>query len=208
MSKITPYIGIKGTFVLASPWISNPGEFYEISAIRTLSELARAGVDPKTSIYGAVGLVNGNGTFNWENEEKANPYILTLTGTNGNIITVPDTYVAAYPDASRITYRQCIVAVDLGIFPDNETLDSISADLTELASARIGLAATSKIHYIPLLTQPTEAQHLAYENIRKYERPVHMSNEEEISELKLENSKLRTSLKAMITRMENLGLLP
>ena len=72
MSKITPYVGIKGTFVLSSPWISNPGELYEITAIRTLSEMARLGIDPKTSIYGVVGLATGPGTFSWEYEEKAN----------------------------------------------------------------------------------------------------------------------------------------
>ena len=208
MSKITPYVGIKGTFVLSSPWIGNPGELYEITAIRTLSELARLGVDPKTSVYGAVGLVNGNGTFVWENEEKANPFILTLTGTNGNVITVPDTYIAGYPDTSNVLYRQGLVAIDLGLFPDSEDLTIIANDLAELASSRIGLATTAKIHYIPLLKQPTVAEHIAYEKVRKYERPAHISNEEEISELKLENASLRKSLDALKTRMENLGLLP
>lgn len=207
MSKITPVVGIKGTFVLADPWISNPGELYEIAAIRTLSELARTGVDPKKSIYATMGLIDGARNFVWADEEKTNPYILTLTGSNGNVITVPDTYITSYPDTSIILYQRGLIAVELGIFPEDEDLSSIASDLVDLAQSRTGLPASSKVHLIPLKTQPTTEQHLAYENVRKYHKPESLSNFEEISLLKQELERVKQTNQALIGRLETLGVI-
>lgn len=54
MAKITPNIGMRGTFVLKNPWITNQGEQYEITAIRTLQDLAKASVDAKTMILSLI----------------------------------------------------------------------------------------------------------------------------------------------------------
>ena len=208
MSKITPVVGIKGAFLFTSPWIANPGEQYEVTAIRTLSELARTGVDPKKSVYGIMGLVDGSGNFSWEEEEKANPYILTLMGSFGNVITVPDTYVASYPDTSIILYQRGIIAVDLGIFPEDEDLTSIASDLADAASLRTGMVASSKVHLVPLKNQPTAEEHLAYERVRKYNKPESISNTEEVLSLRGEIESLRRTNQALITRLQALGAIP
>ena len=207
MSKITPAVGIRGAFVLADPWITNPGEIYEISAIRTLSELARAGVDPKKSIYAAMGLVDGSRNFSWADEEKANPYILTLSGSSGNIITIPDTYITSYPDTSIILYQRGIISIDLGIFPEDEDLTSIAADLADLAQSRTGMPASSKIHPVPLTIQPTAEQHQAYERIRKYNKPDAISNYEELESLRAELASVKSSNSALTRRLEALGVI-
>lgn len=207
MSKITPTVGTRGTFVLAEPWIENPGEIYEITAIRSLSELARSGVDPKKSIYAAMGLVDGSRDFVWANEEKTNPYILTLTGSAGNVITVPDTYITRYPDTSIILYHRGIISVDLGIFPEDEDLSSIAADMADLANSRTGMPASSKVHVVPLKTQPTSEQHLAYENVRKYNKPESISNHEELSLLKEELARVKQTNQALTKRLEALGVI-
>lgn len=207
MSKITPVVGTRGAFVLADPWVANPGEIYEISAIRTLYELARSGVDPKKSIYGAMGLIDGTRNFVWNNEEKTNPYILTLTGSSGNVITIPDTYIASYPDTSIILYQRGIISVDLGIFPEDEDLSSIAADMADLASSRTGMPASSKVHIVPLKTQPTSEQHLAYENVRKYNKPESISNYEEITLLKEELARVKLTNQALTRKLESLGVI-
>ena len=207
MSKITPNVGTRGAFVLADPWVANPGEIYEITAIRSLSELARSGVDPKKSIYAAMGLVDGNRNFSWADEEKTNPYILTLTGSSGNIITIPDTYITSYPDTSIILYQRGIISIDLGIFPEDEDLSSIAADLADLASSRTGMPASSKVHIVPLKTQPTSEQHLAYENVRKYNRPESISNFEELTLLREELARVKKTNQALTKRLEVLGII-
>lgn len=208
MNKITPHIGTKGTFTLTAPWVVNPGEQYEITAIRTLSELARTGVDPKKSLYGAMGLVDGKGTFNWSEEEKANPNILTLTGTNGNIITVPDTYVEKYPDTSTVTYQRVVIAIDAGIFTEDEDMTILAKDLADLCQFRTNIPATSKVHRVPLANQPTVAEHLVYERVRKYESPTNITNAEELLSLRAENVKQKETINALITKLEQLGVIP
>ncbi len=208
VSKITPYVGIKGTFDLKDPWVSNPGEQYEIVAVRNLSELARTGIDPKKSIYAAMGLIDGSGSFSWEAEERSNPFILTLKGSAGNVITIPDTYINSYPDTSVILYQRAIIAVDMGIFPEDEDLTSIANDLAELAALRTGMPASSKVHRIPLKDQPTVEQHNAYEKVRKYNKPESISNTEEVLSLRLEKESLIRINHSLKTRLESLGVIP
>lgn len=208
MTKITPHIGIKGIFTLTAPWVVNPGEQYEITAIRTLSELARTGVDPKKSLYGAMGLTDGKGTFVWTEEEKANPNIITLTGTNGNVITVPDTYITSYPDTSMVIYQRVVIAIDTGMYPSDEDLTTLAKDLADLCRYRTNIEATYTVHRVPLPNQPTTAQHLIYDRVRKYERPVNITNAEEILNLRAENTKQKETIDALITKLEQLGVIP
>ena len=203
MSRITPSIGTYGTFELKTPWISNPGEKYTISAIQTLDEIVRSGIDPKATIYQPVGLTDGVNSFSWAAEFEANPSILTLTGTNGNTIIIPDTYILSYPNQSTVEYTRYFASIDLGIFPTTEDLNQLSIDLADLATSYSGQTATGGIFQLPLETQPTEQEHLAYENAKKYNRLDSITNAEEIALLHNENQSLRSSLAAVIARLRS-----
>ena len=203
MSRITPSIGTYGTFELKTPWISNPGEKYTISAIQTLDEIVRSGIDPKVTIYQPVGLTDGVNSFSWAAEFEANPSILTLTGTNGNTIVIPDTYILSYPNQSTVEYTRYFASIDLGIFPTTEDLNQLSIDLADLATSYSGQTATGGIFQLPLETQPTEQEHLAYENAKKYNRLDSITNAEEIALLHNENQSLRNSLAAVIARLRS-----
>ena len=203
MSRITPSIGTYGTFELKTPWISNPGEKYTISAIQTLDEIVRSGIDPKVTIYQPVGLTDGVNSFSWAAEFEANPSILTLTGTNGNTIIIPDTYILSYPNQSTVEYTRYFASIDLGIFPTTEDLNQLSIDLADLATSYSGQTATGGIFQLPLETQPTEQEHLAYENAKKYNRLDSITNAEEIALLRNENQSLRNSLAAVIARLRS-----
>ena len=203
MSRITPSIGTYGTFELKTPWISNPGEKYTISAIQTLDEIVRSGIDPKATIYQPVGLTDGVNSFSWAAEFEANPSILTLTGTNGNTIIIPDTYILSYPNQSTVEYTRYFASIDLGIFPTTEDLNQLSIDLADLATSYSGQTATGGIFQLPLETQPTEQEHLAYENAKKYNRLDSITNAEEIALLRNENQSLRNSLAAVIARLRS-----
>ena len=203
MSRITPSIGTYGTFELKTPWISNPGEKYTISAIQTLDEIVRSGIDPKVTIYQPVGLTDGVNSFSWAAEFEANPSILTLTGTNGNTIIIPDTYILSYPNQSTVEYTRYFASIDLGIFPTTEDLNQLSIDLADLATSYSGQTATGSVFQLPLETQPTEQEHLAYENAKKYNRLDSITNAEEIELLRNENQSLRNSLAAVITRLRS-----
>ncbi len=208
MSNITPIIGTKGVFVLKSPWVVNPGEHYEVAEIKTLEQLSMSGVDPKNSIYGKLGLVDGSNGFSWADEVSRKPKILILVGTRGNKIVVPDTYVANYPDISAVEYQRYLISIDLGLFPLNEDFTELASDLAMLASSRSGLKATEKTYTLPLATQPTAQEHEDMAKARKTYVPETISNAEEITLLRLEVETLKKTTSALRTKLQNHGLLP
>ncbi len=208
MSRITPSIGTYGKFEFKLPWIINPGESYTITAIQTLSEISRAGVDPKTIIYQPMGLIDGANGFSWAAEFESNPSILTLSGTSGNTIIIPDTYILNYPNQSVVEYAKFLASIEIGLFPATENLNQLALDLADLATAYSGQQAIGSIYMLPLDPQPTEQQHRAYENAKKYHRLDSITNAEEIALLREENASLRSSIAALITRLQNLGGLP
>lgn len=208
MAKITPNIGMRGTFVLKNPWITNQGEQYEITAIRTLQDLAKASVDAKTMIYAKMGLNDGQGGFNWADEVKKDPFFVTLYGTQGNKIIVPDTYIEQFPDLSPVKYHRVFIAVSIGQFPEDETFDDLANDLADLAQSRTGMTAVGKPYTTPLLMQPTAQEHQSYMDTRLHSKPDVISNDEEITKLKAENAKQRETITALINKLEAHNLLP
>ena len=205
MSRITPIIGTYGTFELKAPWVVNPGEHYTITAIQTLDEIVRGGVDPKTAIYAPMGLGSDNGNFNWSDEFKSNPSIITLAGTRGGIIVVPDTFISSYPNQAAIEYSNFVVSINLGMFPSTENFTQLKEDLRDLAYAYTKQINTGEVYKLPVETQPTESQHQSLLRIRKLERTDSMTNAEELSRLRNENQKLKISNAALIKRLQDLG---
>lgn len=206
--KITPIIGTKGIFVLRSPWIPSPGEHYEVTAIRTLQELTNAGIDVQKDIYAKLGIQDGVDGFSWNAEVSKNPYYVTLQGTQGNKLVVPDTYIEQYPDLSPVKYHRVFVAVSIGQFPEDEKFDDLASDLADLAQSRTGMTAVGMIYTTPLQTQPTAQQHQTYMNTRLHSKPDVISNNEEITKLKAENAKQRQTIDALINKLTLHGLLP
>ena len=79
--------------------------------------------------------------------------------------------------------------------------------MADLANSRTGMPASSKVHVVPLKTQPTSEQHLAYENVRKYNKPESISNHEELSLLKEELARVKQTTQALTKRLEALGVI-
>lgn len=208
MSKVTPKIGTKGTFVLKSPWVVNPGEIYTVSEIKTLDQLSRTGVDPKNSIYGKMQLIDGSNGFSWADEVAQEPKIIILTGTRGNKIVVPDTYIANYPDISPVEYQRYFVSIDLGSYPIGENFDEIAGDLANYASGRTGLRATATTYTAPLTNQPTSEEHTEMVKARELNRPVYISYDEEINSLRAQIVQLQKTTEACVKKLRNHGLLP
>lgn len=203
MSRITPLIGISGVFELKTPWVTNPGEIYTITAIQSFEELVRSGIDPKKTIYEPMQLGDGGSDFSWANEFAANPSIVTLSGSQGNIIIVPDTYIKNYPDQSSIEYSRYILAVDLGSHPSTENFLQLAKDIEDLVQTYTKFPCSTKTHTLPLEIQPTEEQHLAYMRVKRYDRTDSASHAEEIARLRAKSQKLEATVHALTTRLRN-----
>lgn len=203
MNRITPSIGTSGTFEFKLPWIVNPGEKYTISAIKTLDELVRSNIDPKETIYVPMGLTDGASGFSWDEEFEANPSIITLTGTNGNTIIIPDTYILNYPNQATAEYSRFFASIDLGSFLTTANLSQLAIDLADLATQYSGRTATGSIFTLPLDVQPTEEEHQAFVLAERYNQLDSITNAEEIARLKNALQSLEISKDALITRLRS-----
>lgn len=167
-----PSIHARGRFVLKKPFYAKPDVIYEVTAIREISDIEHQGVDVYETFYSRFGLANGveidGETFNYEDEVKKNPFIITIEGTDRTVIYVPSTFIVKFPDVNeQLLYSRLVIALDIGMLPDDVNLDSEIKELSELATARIGTKVDAKLVKTVSTTQPTLDQHLLMENNRK-----------------------------------------
>lgn len=158
-----PSIDSVGRFVLTSPFVAKPSVIYSVIALRELRDLTIKGVNVYEEFYVSAGLVNDvliNGsTFDYAAEVAKNPVIVTLQGTDGNIMYVPSTYIESFPNMGDITYSRLVLSADLGALPDTVNLDAILNDINELIQSRFGINAVVKVNRAASERQPTPAEH-------------------------------------------------
>ena len=109
-----PVVNAKGRFTLKSPFIAKNTVVYTVIAVRKISDLYLKGEDVYVDYYKSAGLENGvnlNGeVFDFNEEVKSKPVIVTLEGTDGTIIYVPSTYILSSPTSGDVTYSRLILS--------------------------------------------------------------------------------------------------
>ncbi len=167
-----PSIHARGRFELKKPFHAKPDVIYEVTAIRELSDIEQQGIDVYETFYEQYGIIDGvevNGEeFSFQNEVEKNPFIITIEGTDRTIIYVPSTFIIKFPDVNdQLLYSRMVIALDVGLLPDDVNLDSQLKEIAEVAQARIGTKVEPKLVRAVSTTQPTLEQHLLMENNRK-----------------------------------------
>lgn len=201
--KLTPELYTKGFFEFKLPWTPVPGVIYECLAIRSFEDIYKLGIDVYTHYYTPVGLVNGQmiGTvaFSFEVESTFYPNIVTLKGSDGSMLYIPDTFITKMPDKSLVPYSEIILAVSLGPIPDNENLDSLISDVTALISARANIDATINVCKASTQSNPTVEEHHLLQALRKGTPPKVLPNtfmllEEALSKIEERDLKIKRLL--------------
>ena len=158
-----PSIDSVGRFVLTTPFIAKPSVIYSVIALRELRDLTIKGIDVYKDFYQSAGLSNEtvvNGVvFDYALEVAKNPVIVTLHGSDGNVMYVPSTYIESFPNMGDVTYSRLVLSADLGALPDTITVDAILTDIKDIVSARFGVNATVKVNRAASERQPTPAEH-------------------------------------------------
>lgn len=173
----TPLLNAKGFYEFNKPWDVKQGVIYECIAIRSFSDIYKLGVDVYEQYYKPVGLVigktvDGSDTgFNFEAEAAKTPNIITLRGSDGSMIYIPDTYITKVPTTDLEPYSHVVLGVSLGPLPDAVNLDNIKRDVAAMVAARIGINATVHVCRSALVSHPTNAEHLLLEKARKVGLP-------------------------------------
>ena len=158
-----PVVNAKGRFTLKSPFIAKNTVVYTVIAVRKISDLYLKGEDVYVDYYKSAGLENGvnlNGeVFDFNEEVKSKPVIVTLEGTDGTIIYVPSTYILSSPTSGDVTYSRLILSVDLGAVPDNVPVDNVMGDVEDIVEARFGVKSTARVNRSYSEIQPTNEEH-------------------------------------------------
>lgn len=165
-----PNINAKGRFSLQLPFVAKPTVVYTVIAIREIADLYLKGDDVYRLYYESVGLINGvnvNGVvFNYEDEVKLKPLIVTLEGTDGTITYVPSTYILTYPISGSVLYSRLILSVDLGGIPDTVPLDSILVDIENMVESKFGVKSIVRVNRSYSEQQPSDSEHALLEASR------------------------------------------
>lgn len=161
-SKRTPPILTRGRYVLQQPWVANPGKLYTCQAIRSFKDLYEKNIDPYTQYYEPKGL--GEGVFS--DDVSANANIVTLISDNNDIIYVPDTYIASYPDMGDYEYSQMILSCSLGALPDYLDLTYLKSQVSQVASDVIGAEPEVLEHRGPSTGAVSASEHETLEAAR------------------------------------------
>lgn len=164
--KMTPSIGASGVFVLKLPWLADANTTYEVIAVRSFEDIYKAGDDVYPIYYKPMGLVDGVAGFNFKTEVAQKPNIITLQGSNGSIVYVPDTYIIHSPTLGNVKYQHVVITASLGALPEHVDLSILRDDVQNIIESRIGAATEVKIMTAPSSNQPTAEQHEALEAAR------------------------------------------
>lgn len=168
--KRTPELYAKGFFTFKLPWVAKDGVVYECLAIRSFEDIYKLGVDVYNRYYLAAGIIEGQlldtGNFNFEEESKSRPNIITLKGSDGTMLYIPDTFIESIPDKGIVPYSEIVLAVSLGLIPDNENLSSLKADVEALVAARTNISPTVHICKVSTVSNPTEEEHELLQALR------------------------------------------
>lgn len=137
MARLTPPIGISGSFLLREPFATQADTEYTVTAIRSFAEIRSRNNDPLALIYTPVKL--GEVEMNLDIAENA--VIVVLSTRLGQLLYVPDTYIQSYPHMGSVPYSYLIASVGLGMLPDALDVTNIKQVVASAVSDYIGVEA-------------------------------------------------------------------
>lgn len=210
-AKKTPPIYARGRYVLHPPYDSLiiASKLYTNIAIRSLKDVYEDGLDPYTEYYLSQGLIEGQSGFSIRSEQEALANIITLLrDDNEQIIYVPDTYIAAFPNMADVKYNQVAISIDAGALPDYLVLTALQTSLANLTSSVLGVTPTVYINKAPSSNNPTPEQHDAIEAARLAAITNRETDVVKINKLKARIVQLEQTNLALTTILEDNGWLP
>jgi len=186
-----PSIGMTGVWTLKSPLESylDDSIIYECKSIQYLKDMMDRKIDVYTDVYQILGLTQDD----LDRDLSADVYIVTLLG-DGDIWThIPTSYIAVFPNANGIAYKQVTIGIGLPGLPHDTDYDTVIAEMSEMFTNMLGVEANISI--IPVGSQylVTEEAHDALMLDRRSLMEFKYTHRARIAQLEEEN-RLLTNL--------------
>lgn len=135
MSRLTPPMGISGSFILRAPFTVDANKIYTVVALRTFSELVARKQDPMKLVYEPVNLT----ATAYSEDQLQGALVVCLRDKTGSLIYVPDTYIDRYPNMGSIRYSRLVLGVSLGMWPDSRDITDVKQAIVESVLSKIGV---------------------------------------------------------------------
>lgn len=134
---VLPEVGMKGRISVRSPFDSliDPYAFYTCITLNTLQSMVSNGETPFETFYNPLGLTQED----MNDDLSAGAVIITFQCIDGDIVSVPSTYVNGIPDANGVLYQTTMLGVALSVLPDNQDLTDIKNSILGLIESRLGV---------------------------------------------------------------------
>lgn len=133
--RLTPTLGLSGTYVLKAPYTLNPGKTYTCRAVRSFEDVEAQSVSVFERHYEPYGV-----SYEVYKADRASgAYLITLSAT-GSTVVVPDTYIEALPERLEDVTSLVLLTADLGPLPDSlgltHVMEAIGAGCLDLLGYR------------------------------------------------------------------------
>lgn len=153
--RLTPPIGTKGRYTLSPPFEALPTVAYTNIAIRSFKDIEELGEDVFANYYEPMLLEKTA----YQRDAREGALIITLDDSNGNVIYVPDTYIASFPNMGDIQYQHVVLSISMGAIPMYLPLDNIKQMISTLVSDSTGVTSVVSEHIAPSRGVVTPEQH-------------------------------------------------
>lgn len=190
---LTPPPGREGIYVANAPFKIDTTTIFRCEAIRTFPELIRRGVDVFNEYYVPVGLDRKV----YVEDADAGVSIVTLKSIDGQIVYLPNSYIAAIPGQTGLNYQHNVIVADLGPVPAYVDVATIEQDIKTLIGRYIGIDAVVTTTVLKHEGEFTDEEHIRMENLRKLKIREHVPPSVTIADLQQRNAKL-TELNALL----------
>lgn len=161
-TRITPLPNMRGIYTLRMPWATQNTVLYTCTALRTFRELIASGEDILSKYYVPKGLAKQD----YETDLAAGAILCVLQGDNGEVISVPDTYVISYPDQSAPPVGHFVLSASIGPMRMDVNLDFLRSKVGEVISDTIGVVPEVFVDVLDSSTVMTREDYDAMEAAR------------------------------------------
>ena len=190
ISQITPILRSVGRYTVRTPFQVIKDTDYTCVALYTFSDMYSNGIDPYSTVYVPVGLVNGvtlpDGTlFNFDDEALKGINIACLADPSGKITRIPDNYISSVPTTTGIAQERVILSVDLGLLPLNTNIAPAIKATADTVNSYFGINnAQVKANRIASTRTLTYEESLRLKQTRDNAMNLQTSKDAQIADLK------------------------
>lgn len=187
--NLTPPIGAAGRWNVKPPFnaLVNASISYQCMAVRKLADILALGVNVLETYYSPHGLTEDI----YQTDLETDTCILSLYGSDGTWVYVPNSYLTSYPEVDGVLYNNLALMVTLGALPDSADLGFLKTQIQGMVTNLVGVSSEVMTVVIAGQTIVSYEAHETYEAARQNTMEMSTTDYSRQVSLEAENTALR-----------------